>query len=274
MEYVDGEDLASLLKRIGRLPPDKALEISRELCAGLAAAHDRGVLHRDLKPANVMIDGRGRARITDFGLAVAAGEVVEGEVSGTPAYMAPEQLAGKGATVRSDVYALGLVLYELYTGRKAFDGATLAGAAAQTRARIRRRAPSTLSPGFDPAVERVILRCLEKDPSARPASAAQVATALPGGDPLAAALAAGETPSPEMVAAAGGRGRRRTRRRARGLLLALAAALALAIFLTPRANIAEFVGRREVAGGPARARTRDPAGIAALAKPADSASCS
>ena len=69
MEYVDGEDLASLLKRIGRLPPDKALDVARQLCAGLAAAHDRGVLHRDLKPANVMLDGRGRARITDFGLA-------------------------------------------------------------------------------------------------------------------------------------------------------------------------------------------------------------
>ena len=106
MEYVDGEDLASLLKRIGRLPADKALDISRELCAGLAAAHDRGVLHRDLKPANVMIDGRGRARITDFGLAVAAGEAIEGEVSGTPAYMAPEQLAGRPASIRSDVYAL------------------------------------------------------------------------------------------------------------------------------------------------------------------------
>ena len=124
MEYVDGEDLASLLKRIGRLPPERALDISRELCAGLAAAHERGVLHRDLKPANVMVDGRGRARITDFGLAVAAGEVVEGEISGTPAYMAPEQLDGKGASVRSDVYSLGLVLYELYTGRKAFEGAT------------------------------------------------------------------------------------------------------------------------------------------------------
>jgi Protein kinase domain/zinc-ribbon domain len=202
MEYVDGEDLASLLKRIGRLPPDKALEISRELCAGLTAAHDRGVLHRDLKPSNVMVDGRGRARITDFGLAVAASEVQEGEVSGTPAYMAPEQLLGKGASVRSDVYALGLVLYELSTGKKAFDAASLE--------ELRRKhteeaptAPSSVAPGFDPAVERVILRCLEKDPAQRPSSVAQVAAALPGGDPLAAALAAGETPSPEMVAAAG-----------------------------------------------------------------------
>ena len=227
MEYVDGEDLASLLKRIGRLPPDKALEIARELCAGLAAAHDQGVLHRDLKPANVMIDGRGRARITDFGLAVAAGEVVEGEVSGTPAYMAPEQLAGKGASVRSDLYALGLVLYELFTGtqglrrRDARRSSKRKHSGGSRRPRRRRSRP-----GFDPAVERVILRCLEKDPAARPASAAQVAAALPGGDPLAAALAAGETPSPEMVAAAGeegalapakawtllGRGRRRPRR--------------------------------------------------------------
>ncbi len=205
MEYVDGEDLASLLKRIGRLPADKALDISRELCAGLAAAHDKGVLHRDLKPSNVMIDGRGRARITDFGLAVAAGEVVEGEVSGTPAYMAPEQLAGKGASVRSDVYSLGLVLYELYTGRKAFDAATLAELK-RKHAEDAPPSPSAVSPGFDPAVERVILRCLEKEPARRPASVTQVAAALPGGDPLAAALAAGETPSPEMVAAAGEEG--------------------------------------------------------------------
>ena len=239
MEYVDGEDLASLLKRIGRLPPDKALEISRELCAGLAAAHDRGVLHRDLKPSNVMVDGRGRARITDFGLAVAASEVQEGEVSGTPAYMAPEQLQGKGASVRSDVYALGLVLYELSTGRKAFDAATLDD--------LRRKhteetptAPSSVAPGFDPAVERVILRCLEKDPAQRPSSVAQVAAALPGGDPLAAAIAAGETPSPEMVAAAGDRGAL-TPARARWLLAGLAAAVALALWLSPRANIAALV---------------------------------
>jgi hypothetical protein len=240
MEYVDGEDLASLLKRIGRLPPDKALEIARELCAGLAAAHDKGVLHRDLKPSNVMIDGRGRARITDFGLAVVAGDQTAGEISGTPAYMAPEQLAGKGASVRSDIYALGLVLYELSTGRKVFDAASLEELR-RKHAEQAPTAPSSVSPGFDPAVERVILRCLEKDPAARPASVAQVAAALPGGDPLAAALAAGETPSPEMVAAAGERGAI-SPATARRLLLGLAVAVVLAIILTPRANIAAFVG--------------------------------
>src|SRR5262245_53599367 len=94
MEFVDGEDLASLLRRIGRLPGDKAVEIARQLCAGLAAAHDAGILHRDLKPANVMLDGRGRARITDFGLAAIAGEVLGADArAGTPEYMSPEQLA-------------------------------------------------------------------------------------------------------------------------------------------------------------------------------------
>src|SRR5437870_7893497 len=112
MEYVDGEDLGSLLRRIGRLPPDKALEVARQLCAGLAAAHERGVVHRDLKPANVMLDGRGRVRITDFGLAGLAAEIAGADVgSGTPAYMAPEQSTGREVTPRSDVYALGLVLY-------------------------------------------------------------------------------------------------------------------------------------------------------------------
>ena len=266
MEYVDGEDLASLLKRIGRLPSDKALEIARELCAGLAAAHEKGVLHRDLKPANVMIDGRGRVRITDFGLAVAAHEVIEGEVSGTPAYMAPEQLAGKGASVRSDIYALGLVLYELSTGRKAFDGASLAELT-RKHSEDPPTAPSSIAPGFDPAVERVILRCLEKEPSARPASVAQVAAALPGGDPLAAAIAAGETPSPEMVAAAGERGAI-SASKARLLLLGLAVGLALAVVFTPRANIASFVG---VDKSPEvlRERAREILQNAGIDKPAD-----
>jgi Protein kinase domain len=203
MEYIDGEDLASLIKRIGYLPNEKVLDVARQLTAGLAAAHDRGVLHRDVKPANIMIDGHGRVRITDFGLAVAAGDESQAaEIFGTPAYMAPEQFAGKGATVRSDIYALGLVLYEICCGRKAFNVSTIAELREQKESQTP-TAPSETRQGIDPIVERLIMRCLERDPRARPASVAQLASALPGGDPLAAALAAGETPSPEMVAAAG-----------------------------------------------------------------------
>src|SRR5438477_921616 len=123
MEYVDGEDLAALLRRIGRLPQEKALDLARQIGAGLAAAHVQGIVHRDLKPANIMLDGRGRARITDFGLAAAA-EAVRGDEAqwGTPAYMAPEQMAGGAITTRTDVYALGLVLFEMFTGRKALKG--------------------------------------------------------------------------------------------------------------------------------------------------------
>jgi predicted Ser/Thr protein kinase len=201
MEYVDGEDLASLLRRIGRLPQDKALDIARQLCAGLLAAHAKGVLHRDLKPANIMLDGRGQVVITDFGLAGVAGQIQGAEVrSGTPAYMAPEQLAGKEVTARSDIYGLGLVLYEIFTGKRAFP---------ETAESVRSRGdrtpsrPSSVVRDLDPIVERVILRCLEKEPSARPATVLSVAAALPGGDPLAAALAAGETPSPQLVAASG-----------------------------------------------------------------------
>jgi serine/threonine-protein kinase len=200
MEYVDGEDLASLLHRIGRLPADKALQIARHLCAGLAAAHDKGVIHRDLKPANVMIDGHGHARIADFGLAALADSRGARDVSGTPAYMAPEQLAGEGASLRSDVFALGLVLYEMFAGKRAFEASSLE----ELRA-LHAKPPSLSSAArdVDPGVERVVLRCLARAPADRPASAHAVMAALPGGDPLQAALLAGETPSPEMVAAAG-----------------------------------------------------------------------
>jgi serine/threonine-protein kinase len=203
MEFVDGEDLASVVRRIGRLSPDKATEIARQICAGLAAAHERGVIHRDLKPANVMLDGAGKIRITDFGLAGIAASIQGADIrAGTPAYMAPEQLAGKEVTAKSDIYSLGLILYEILTGKRAFDAATLPELT-KLRDQGTITNPSTLVRDLDPLIERVILRCLENDPAKRPASALQVAAALPGGDPLAAALAAGETPSPEMVAAAG-----------------------------------------------------------------------
>src|ERR1041385_5057062 len=126
MEYIDGEDLRGLLRRIGRLPTDKGIQIAQQLCAGLAAAHDKGVLHRDLKPANVMIDGRGQARIADFGLArLADGAVGAGEVAGTPAYMAPEQLARGETTVQSDLYSLGLILHEVFTGQQVHKSGSL-----------------------------------------------------------------------------------------------------------------------------------------------------
>jgi serine/threonine-protein kinase len=200
MELVDGEDLAALLKRVGRFPEERATEIARQLCAGLAAAHDCGVLHRDLKPANVMLDGEGRVRITDFGLAGVAG-TFEDIRSGTPGYMAPEQLAGREVTKRSDVFALGLVLFEIYTGKRAFAATTIAELLQQHDEGV--HVSQSAGRELDPSVERVIQRCLSREPGQRPASAIAVSAALPGGDPLAAALAAGETPSPAMVAAAG-----------------------------------------------------------------------
>ncbi len=203
MEYVDGEDLESLLQRIGRLPSDKGLEIARKICAGVAAAHDKGVIHRDLKPANIMLDRRGNVVVMDFGLAAVADHLRGAEArSGTPAYMAPEQLRGEEVTAKSDIYALGMVLYEVFTGKRAYDARTMAELIRlQEIGQI--TSMSSIAAGIDPAVEKAIRRCLEPDPTRRPPSALAVAAALPGGDPLAAALAAGETPSPELVAASG-----------------------------------------------------------------------
>ncbi len=200
MEYVDGEDLAALLKKVGRLPEDRGVEVARQICLGLAAAHGQGVIHRDLKPANVLLDGRGQVRLTDFGLAGHVEDIHGTEIRyGTPAYQAPEQFAGKQVSVQSDLYALGLVLYEIFTGKRVFD--------AQSREDLVRlqesgtpSRPSAHVNGLNPGIERVILRCLERDPKDRPRSVTQVLAGLPGGDPLQAALEAGETPSPAAVA--------------------------------------------------------------------------
>ena len=174
MEFVDGENLEALMQRVGRLPQRKAMDIAREICAGLAASHDREVIHGDLKPANIMIDGRGHARVSDFGLSALAADMTRRTlIAGTPAYMAPEQRRGQ-MSVRSDVYALGLVLEELLKGF--------------------RNVPSEL--------QEKIEKCLAIDPTNRPASARDVLAAFPSGDLLDAAVAAGETPSPDLVAAA------------------------------------------------------------------------
>ncbi len=194
MEYIRGEDLGSLLRRIGRLPADKAVEVAAQIASGLAAAHDKGVLHRDLKPANVMLDERGQARITDFGLAAVAGTVESRDVrSGTPGYMAPEQWAGEEVTERSDLYSLGLVLYELFTGFRA----------RADPAQEEITPPSAWVSDMDPRVEKLILQCLARDPAERPPSAHAMRLSLPGRDQLAAAVARGETPAPALVAEAG-----------------------------------------------------------------------
>ena len=232
MEYIDGEDLASLLRRIGRLPYDKALEIARFLCAGLAAAHDKGIVHRDLKPANIMVNRRGQVSITDFGLASTARNITGPEVrGGTPAYMAPEQIAGREVSARSDIYSLGLVLYEMVSGRRAFE---------------HRRDPAATPPAIeritgdvDPAIAKIIGRCLELDPRDRPASALAVAAELPGGNPLAQALAAGITPSPQIVAAS--REAEAISVRAAGLNLSfIVAGLIATMVLASRSGILHF----------------------------------
>jgi serine/threonine-protein kinase len=236
MEYVDGEDLSRLQRRIGRLAHDKAVDIARGIAAGLVAAHAKGILHRDLKPANIMIDSRGDARIMDFGLALAAGED-DGSISGTPAYMAPEQVEGAPATVQSDLYALGLVMYELFTGRRAHGARTLPERRRDVSSQI--RTPSEVIRDLDPAVERVILRCLSNDPAQRPRSAHEIIEALPGSDPLAAALAAGETPSPRIVAAAGTEGSL-SRRAAWSLLSTIAVLFALIAYVRGERSLGRY----------------------------------
>lgn len=224
MEYIDGDDLSMLLKRIGRLPSDKAVEISREICMGLAAIHKAGILHRDLKPANIIIDSKGEARITDFGIAALEAEAQGPETRvGTPAYMSPEQGDGKEATQQSDIYSLGLLVYEIFTGKQAFEGDSIHELRIK-HATTTPKNPSEIVAGIDPLVEKVIDRCLQKEPSQRPDSALRVAMSLPGGDPLQVALEAGETPTPEMVAAAPRKGSLSTAA-AVGFLLAFIAVL-------------------------------------------------
>jgi len=177
MEFIDGENLASLLQLGGRLSPEKTVHIARELCAGLGAAHDHGVLHRDLKPSNIIIDRDGHVHIADFGIAAfVATAAAEIPLAGTPAFMAPGLFHHQQPSKQSDLYALGMVLYEVVTGREPFDGVPADG----LQAAAKLIPPSVLCPEIEPALERAILQCLEEDPVRRPESAKAVAALLPG----------------------------------------------------------------------------------------------
>jgi hypothetical protein len=224
MEYVDGEDLASLLRRVGHLPAQRALQVARQLVLGVGAIHRQGLLHRDLKPGNVMIDGRGAARLMDFGLAA---EGPDGLFCGTPAYMAPEQLAGGPASVQSDLYSLALVLHELFTGEVAFPSRETLDELRRDRAMLESRPLDAVALGIPERLVEALASCLARAPGDRPRSAADLLAVLPAGDPIAEALAAGETPSPEAVAGGGPEGHLSKRTAASLLLLA---ALGLATF--------------------------------------------
>jgi serine/threonine protein kinase len=180
MEYVQGEDLRSLLKRIGRLPEDKALSIARQVADGLAEAHHLGVVHRDLKPENILVDREGNAKIMDFGIARSTkAKVVTGTgmVIGTPDYMSPEQAEAKEVDGRADIYSLGVILYEMTTGMIPFEGETALAVAMKHKSE-RPRDPRDLNPQLSISLSRLILKCLEKEKEGRFQTASELSAEL------------------------------------------------------------------------------------------------
>ena len=183
MQFVDGEDLASLLKREGRLPTERILGIFRQVCQGLEAAHERGVVHRDLKPQNVMLDRDGNVYLTDFGLAkslAASGMTETGALLGTPFYMSPEQVRGEPADHRSDIYSVGIILYEMATGAVPFS----TGSAYQVMMQRLHRPPrpvSEVNPDFPAHLRKVLERCMATDPAARYQSVTEILGDLESG---------------------------------------------------------------------------------------------
>src|SRR4051812_46807673 len=181
MEYVEGENLAELLARRGRLPPDEAHGLAAQAARGLAHAHEAGLVHRDVKPQNLILRRDGTVKIADFGIARAAETTitVAGTVLGTAAYLAPEQALGEEVTAAADVYSLGAVLYELLTARPPFEFETLADLADQQQ-RMEVTPVRDLAPEVPPELEDVVMRCLARNPAYRPASAGELARVLSG----------------------------------------------------------------------------------------------
>jgi serine/threonine protein kinase len=179
MEFVEGESLRSVLNRFGGLPLRKAIDLVLQICSGLEEAHAQGIVHRDLKPENVMIDAQCNVKIMDFGIARSMEAVTRltGSMVGTPAYMAPEQVAGKPVDYRTDIYALGLIVYEVFTGKPAFH-AENAVAVALKQMRESPTPPHEIEPSVPVFVERAVLKCLEKEPPKRFQSVAELRKVL------------------------------------------------------------------------------------------------
>jgi serine/threonine protein kinase/Flp pilus assembly protein TadD len=180
MEYVRGEDLKSFIRRSEKLTVGKAVSLAKQVCDGLAEAHSLGVIHRDLKPGNIMIDGDGNARIMDFGIARSLGEkgiTGAGMMIGTPEYMSPEQVEGKEVDQRSDIYSLGIILYEMLTGRVPFEGDSPFTIGMKHKGEIPKD-PKELNAQISEDLSRMILRCLEKDKDKRYQSAGEIRSGL------------------------------------------------------------------------------------------------
>ena len=236
MQLVDGPDLARILERPGPLAVGFAVRIAIETSQALAYAHEHGIVHRDIKPANILIDRDGEIRVADFGIARAAtdvGATTSGTMIGSPQYASPEQVMGERVGQRSDLYSLGVVLYEALTGTRPFDGPSPAAVALE-RLRVKPRSPASIDPTIPRALDQIVMRLLERRPEARPASAGEVAAELD-------AFRAREL---------GGVRRPGTRPRAVAAVAA-APALAPAIELPPEPTPVEAEPRRRKGGFPA-----------------------
>jgi beta-lactam-binding protein with PASTA domain/predicted Ser/Thr protein kinase len=253
MEYVEGSSLKELIDRGLSVP--QAVEIARQILAAVRFAHEHGIVHRDIKPHNVIVDPAGRVRVLDFGIARAgASEITQtGSVMGTAQYLSPEQAQGLEVTPASDIYSVGVVLYEMLTGRVPFEGDS-AVAVALKQVSEQAMPPSALNPAVPPALDRVVLRALAKDPGNRFASAEEFSRALDAAeaDPTGAGLSdtamfgAVAVPDQAEAAAAAEEERRRRRRRwaVAGVVAALLAAVAVFALTRPdRVNVPSVLDR-------------------------------
>ena len=180
MEFVPGQSLGQLIRASGMLTEETAVSIARQIAFALAAAHGHGIIHRDLKPQNILVDAEGQVHVADFGLAksLEAADIEQtGTIVGTPPYFSPEQARGEKTDARSDLYALGLIMYEMLAGRRPFQADTTAGYI-NKHLRETPKAPSAWNPKLSRDLEKIILRCLDKDPAKRFQSAGEALKAL------------------------------------------------------------------------------------------------